>query len=339
MKTTNKTQYQRGLMAVLSATITLTLLLSACAPAGSPAATQAAGNVAASQPVTVKMAMLPIIDALPFYVASQQGYFKANNVDISYIPTASAAERDQLIAAGQADGMINDLVSVALYNKQAVQVQTVRFARTADAKTVMYRVLAAKNSGIKTAADLVGVPVGMSQGTVIDYVTSRLLEQEGLKQNQIKSVAVPKLPDRMALLNSGEVKAATLPEPFGTMAQQAGAIALVDDSKYPQYGYSVISFRKTVIDQHPEAIRGILSALEKATTDINQNPDQWRALLGQYKLVPAAIQETYPIGKFPTAAVPSEAQWKDVIDWMKTRQMLSQDLAYGDSITASYLPK
>ena len=330
MKTTCPSAKRRGVLAVMSAILVLTLLLSACAPSGSPAG---------AAPVTIKMAMLPIIDALPFYVASQQGYFKTNNVDISYIPIASASERDQLIAAAQADGMINDLVSVALYNKQAVQVQVVRFARTADAQTVMYRVLASKNSGIKTAADLAGVPVGMSQGTVIDYVTSRLLEQKGLKPDQIKSVAVPKLSDRMTLLDSGQIEAATLPEPFGSMAQQAGAIALVDDSQYPQYGNSVISFRKTVIDQHPEAIRGILSALEKATADINQNPDQWRTLLGTYNLAPAAVQQTYPIGKFPAAAVPDEAQWKDVIDWMKTRQILSQDLPYGDSVTASYLPK
>ena len=63
---------------------------------------------------------------------TKQGYFAANRVKVTFIPAASAAERDQLIAAGQADGMINDLVSVALYNKQAVQVQTVRFARTAS---------------------------------------------------------------------------------------------------------------------------------------------------------------------------------------------------------------
>lgn len=338
MKMTWTAQHKHLLLAAISGLVILTLLLSGCATAATTTAPQAT-SPAAAKPITIKLAMLPIIDALPFYVATKQGYFTANNVDVTYIPAASAAERDQLIAAGQADGMINDLVSVALYNKQAVRVQTVRFARTADAKTVMYRVLAAKNSGIKTPADLAGVPVGMSQGTVIDYVTSRLLEKEGLTQEQIKSVAVPKLPDRMALLNKGELKAATLPEPFGTMAQQSGAISLVDDTKYPEYGYSVISFRKTVIDQHPEAIQGILVALEKATADINKNPDAWRALLGEYKMVPAAIQASYPIGTFPTAAVPSEAQWKDIVDWMKTRKLLDIDLNYSDSVTGQYLPK
>jgi hypothetical protein len=41
----------------------------------------------------------------------------------------SAAERDQIMAAGQADGMINDLISTLLYNKDDIQIQIVSFAR------------------------------------------------------------------------------------------------------------------------------------------------------------------------------------------------------------------
>jgi NitT/TauT family transport system substrate-binding protein len=318
---------------LLYALCAVTLLLSACAAPNSPAMKPA------QKTVEMKIALLPIIDALPFYVAAKQGYFTANGVTVTFIPAASAAERDQLIAAGQADGMINDLVSVTLYNKQTVQIQTVRFARTASKDTAMYRVLAAKSSGISSAADLAGVPIGMSQGTVIDYVTTRLLEKEGLPAEQIQSIAVPKLNERMALLSSGEIKAATLPEPFGTIAQQSGAVILVDDSKYPEFGNSVISFRKSYIDQNPQAVTGFLKAIEQAVSDINKTPEQWRPLLGENKLVPEALQATYPMPVFPTASVPSEAQFKDVVDWATTRKLIETTLAYADSVTAQYLPK
>jgi NitT/TauT family transport system substrate-binding protein len=311
----------------------LTLLLASCtAPNPSPARP-------AEQVVEIRIAVLPIIDALPFYVAAKQGYFEVNGVKVTFLPAASAAERDQLITAGQADAMINDLVSVALYNKQTVQVQTVRFARTASKEITMYRVLAAKNSGITQTADLAGVPIGMSQGTVIDYVTTRLLEKEGLSAEQIQSIAVPKLNERLALLGSGQLKAATLPEPFGTIAQQSGAVVLVDDSKYPEYGYSVISLRKAFIDQHPQAVSGFLKALEQAVSDINKTPEQWRPLLGENSLVPEALQATYPMPAFPAASVPSEAQFKDVIDWATARKMIVTSPDYAGSVTAKFLPK
>lgn len=303
-------------------------MVSACQPTAT----------APGEPTEIRLAVLPIIDALPFYVATQQGYFTDHNVSVTYIPAGSAAERDQLIAAGQADGMINDLVSVALYNKQAIEVQTVRFALTSSADAAMFRVLAAKDSGLSTAADLAGVPVGMSQGTVIEYVTTRLLEKEGLTPNQIESIAVPKLPDRLALLGSGELKAATLPEPFGTIAIQDGAVLIVDDSKYPEYGNSVISFRKTFIDEHPQAVKGFLEAVEQAVVEINKDPNAWRTLLGEYKLVPGALQESYPIPGFPTASVPDQAQWQDVNSWAVERELIDQDLPYDNSITDAYLP-
>jgi NitT/TauT family transport system substrate-binding protein len=331
MRASTKAQAKRLAFTILTALVILPLVLTACAPQAQPSSIPV-------EKVSLKIAVLPIIDALPLYVAQKQGYFSANNLEVTFIPAASAAERDQLITANQADGMINDLVSVALYNKQAVQVQTVAFARVADSKTAMYRVLAAKDSGLKTPADLSGVQIGMSQGTVIDYVTARLLEKEGLNPDQIKSIAVPKLPDRMALLGKGELKAATLPEPFGTIAQQAGAVLVIDDSKHPEYGNSVITFRKTVIDQHPGAIKAFLAAVKQAAADINKTPETWRSLLGEYKMVPEAVQATYPMPAFPAASIPTEAQWKDVIDWAKARKMIETDLKYGDSITGQYLP-
>lgn len=307
----------------------LTLLLGACTPAQ---------EKAEETPVEIRIAILPIIDALPMYAAEKQGYFTASGVKVTFIPAASAAERDQLISAGQADAMINDLVSVALYNKQDIQVQTVRFARTASSNEAMYRILAAKDSGLTAPADLAGVPIGMSQGTVIDYVTTRLLEKEGLSADQIQSVAVPKMNERMALLGSGELKAATLPEPFGTMAQKDGAVIIVDDSKYPEYGYSVISFRKAFIDQYPQAVKGFLQAVEQAVAEINKDPEAWRPLLGEYKLVPEPVQPSYPMPVFPAASIPSENQWQDVIDWSKSRQLIETSLDYGGSISGEYLP-
>jgi NitT/TauT family transport system substrate-binding protein len=322
---------KQRLNAFLPVLLLLTLLLSACQPVVSTAAPQEA--------VKLRIAVLPIIDALPFYVAEKEGLFAQYNVQVEFIPVGSAAERDQIIAAGQADGMINDLVSVALYNRDVVQVQVVRFARVADANTAMYRVLAAKDSGIQSPAGLAGVPIGMSEATVIDYVTARLLEKEGLAPEQIQSLAVPKLPERMALLGAGELKAATLPEPFGTMAMSAGAVVIVDDSQYPEYGYSVISFRKAVIDQSPQSIAGFLAAVEAAALKINQDGETYRPLLGEYQLAPPDVQASYPMPVFPAASVPGEAQFADVISWAMSRALIENELPYAESVTSDYLPR
>ncbi len=310
-------------------TLVLGLSLGACAQATS----------APAEAVTLKIAVLPILDALPMYVADQEGLFETRGVKVEFIPAASAAERDQVITSGQADGMINEIVSTILYNKQTIQVQIVRFARTATSDTAMYRILAAGNSGIDSVDGLKGVPIGISEGTVIEYLTYRLLTAEGFAKDEIKTIPVPSIADRMALLGTGELKAAMLPEPLSSLAVQQGAKVILDDTKNPQFGYSTIAFRKSVIDQHPDAIRAFLAAIEDATAEINADPTKFSSLLTEQKLVPAPLVGSFSVPRFVTASIPDEAQWSDVLDWAKEKGLVTQDVSYQDSVTGSFLPK
>lgn len=297
-----------------------------------PAETQA---VAAP---TLKMALLPIIDNLPMYVAQQEGLFDKHGVKVEFISVASAAERDQVIAAGQADGMINEIISTLLYNKENVQVQIVRFARLPTPEFAQYHILVSGKSGITSVEQLKGVEIGVSQGTIIEYVTYRLLEAEGLNTADIKTIAVPKIPDRMALLSSGELKAATLPDPLSYLAVQQGASFLVQDSKHPQYGHSTYAFRMAVIQEQPNAIRAFLAAIEDAVALINADPNRWDNLLKEQKLVPEPLLATYVLPPFPAKGVPGEELWSDVLAWAKEKSLVPGDVSYFASVTSEFLP-
>jgi len=302
------------------------LAAAGCAPA-SPA-----------EPTTLRIGVLPILDALPMYVAQQQGYFAENGLQVKFVPAASAAERDQLMQAGQIDGMINDLVSTMLYNQAAPQITVVRFARTATPDFPQYSILAARDSGIAEPQDLKGVEIGVSEGTVIAYTTDRLLQAEGLAPEDIRTIAVPKIPDRMALLDSGQLKAANLPDPLSLLAMQGGATVVIDDSAHPEYGNSLISFNKAFADANPEVVRAFLAAIETATTEINADKGKWQNLLVEQKLVPAPLLESYTLPDFPTASVPSEAQFADVLAWTIEKGLVESELVYADSVSDVFLP-
>lgn len=289
-------------------------------------------------PVTMKIALLPIVENLPLYVAQQQKLFEKQSIAVEFIPVASAAERDQVFAAGQADGMINEIVATLLYNKEQIQIQIVRFARVATPTSAQFHILVAGNSGINSPQELKGVDIGISQGTIIEYITDRLLQAEGLSGEEIKTLAVPKMPDRLALLGSGELKAATLPDPLSFLAVQQGARILLDDSSYPGFGHSTYAFRKSFIDQNPQAMQGFLLALEEAVQMINADPGKWENLLGEYNLVPAPLIGSYQIPPLPTGSVPDQQLWEDVLAWAKMKDLVGQDISYDQSVTKKYLP-
>jgi len=353
---------KHSLWAVISFVVAATLLLTACAgsavppptatsaplPTQAPVATEVPAEVptavpteaptATPEPVAMRSGVLPIIDALPMFVAQNKGYFEANGLKVELVPVASAAERDQLLQAGEIDGMINDMVSTLLYNKEQVQVVTVGFARTASATYPQYRILASANSGITTAEGLKGVEIGISEGSVIAYTTDRLLQAEGLTPDDIKTVAVPRIPDRLVLLGSGELKAATLPDPLASLAIAGGAVVITDDTKHPEYGYSLYSFSAKFIADHPDAVKGFLAAVYQAVAEINADKSQWAGLLADQALLPQPLQGSYTLPDFPAGGVPSEDQFNDVLAWAKDKGILTSEVTYVSSVDASFLP-
>lgn len=309
-------------------------ILAACTPPASSAMPEPEPEM-----LKLKITALPVIDTLPIFVAQREGLFKASGVEVEFIPVASAPDRDQMIASKQADGMINETLSTFFFNKEATELQIVRYALVPFPDAGHFFILASKQSGITSPEELKNVGIGVSQGTVIEYVTYRLLQQSGLAKDEIKTIAVPRIPDRMALLDSGELKAAVMPDPLAALAVQQGAVVVMDDADYPQYGFSVYSFRREVIENHPDAIKAFLVGIEKAVNLINNNPGGYNDILTEQNLVPAPLLDTYELPPFPRAGVPSEAEWLDAHAWAQEMGLLTVTVPYGTSVTTDYLPQ
>ena len=318
--------FKKTAPALLLILMLTSLLLAACSPAQTAA------------PTTIKVALLPVLDVLPMVVAQQEGLYTKHSLVVEIIPVSSAPERDQLIAAGQTDAIMNELTSVMFLNQDKIQVQAVRYARTATADQALFSIMAGKDSGITDAQGLKGQPIGISQGTIIEYLTDRLLTAEGFTAADLNFVAVPKIPDRMSLLASGELKAATLPEPFVTLAKQSDAVTALDDTAHPDYSFSIITFSKAMIDANPDAVKAFLAAVEEAVELINKDPQKYASLMVDQKMVPAPLAETFKVPTYPTKGVPTEAQFLDVLEWVKAKGYLSVDLSYADNVNGSLLP-
>ena len=296
------------------------------------------GSPGPAETTTIRIAALPVLDTLPIYVAEQEGLFDQHNVIVEVIPAGSAPKRDELISSGQADGMVNEVMSTIFYNRDETRVQVVRYARTATADSPVFFILAAGQSGIASVDQLKGVEIGGSQGTVIEYLTDRILQAEGFSDAEINTIAVPDIGQRMALLEAGELSAAMLPDPLASLVMQQGAVLVIDDSSHPEYSHSTVSFSKTLIDEHPEAVRGFLAAWEDAVELINADPEKYSDLMVERKLVPPPLVGNFSVPQFVTAGVPTPAQWDDAAAWVNEKGFEAGQASYENSITDDFLP-
>jgi NitT/TauT family transport system substrate-binding protein len=228
---------------------------------------------------TLKIAMLPIIDSFPYHIAEAEGEFEKAGVKIKIIPVMSGLNRDQLMQAGEVDGMLNEMTTVANFNRKKTQVQVVYTIRNAHADYPMFRLVAGPKSGLRSVADLSGASIGISRNTIIEYVTDRLLENRGLDVGKTSKKSVPAIPERFQLLMQGQIDTAVLPDPLASAALAAGAKLIVDDAAFPQYSASLFTFSLKSIKQNPEALKRFLSAWDLAVARLNASPESYRALM------------------------------------------------------------
>jgi NitT/TauT family transport system substrate-binding protein len=287
----------------------------------------------------LRLALLPIPDVLPVYVALEKGYFKELGVTVEPLSVGSALERDQLMQAGKVDGMINEISGAANFNRDKTQVKIISVARSPIGDNPLFRILAAPGSGITTVAGLAGVPIGISKNTVIEYISTRLLTTGGLTSEEIEYKSIPVLPERLQLLLQGQVKAVTLPDPLGAAAIKAGAIEVVNDTDRRDLSASVITFSTDSLENKTDLVKNFMIAWEKAAQDLNQDSAAYEQLMLKKIRVPKNIQGEFAIPPMPIKALPTEAQWDDVMVWMVERKLIAAPLAYEESVTSDFLPK
>jgi NitT/TauT family transport system substrate-binding protein len=181
------------------------------------------------------------------------------------------------------------------------------------------------------------VEIAVSNATIIEYVTDRLLENQGFKPEEISKIEVKKMPIRMQMLLSGSVKAATLPEPLASIAAGKGAsVLLTDGSSNESLSQTVIVFRSDVLQEKKESVAHFFKAYKRSVQAINNDPEKYRSLFAEKGRIPPFLAETYTIPAYPEPAPFSKALYDPVIDWL-TAKNLVEAIPYETMVATDFM--
>jgi len=286
----------------------------------------------------VRMALIPVLDILPYYIAVQNGYFDQAGIRVESVPVQGPQERDTLMQTGQVDGMLTDLISPVVFNQSEAVIKSVLTTRQVYLGQPVFRLVASPKSRVKSPADLAGKPVALAQNAVGEYLVLRMLVKSGLSPEQVVFENVPAIPVRYELLLNDKVAAAFLPDPQASGAIAAGAIAVVDDTLLPELSASNLVFSVKSLEAKPEAIRAFVESWLQAVDELNANPDKYRDLLIEKGRVPESIQGTFAMPRFPTASVPTPEQFADIVRWALEKGIIKNDVPYDRMVDTGYLP-
>lgn len=294
-------------------------------------------SAAVAQPL--RIGVLLIEDSVPLYVAEQEKFFARENLEVELVPFLSALERDSALTAKAIDGAVSDPVGAILLDKGRGIIQITSLCLGKTPAEGVFAILAAPKSDITSVDDLKNTAIAVSNATIIDYVTDRLLEARGFTPEEIKTIEVKKMPIRMQMLLSNAVQAATLPEPLASIAAaRGGRIIISDAASETSLSQTVMIFRKNVLQQRSRDVKAFFRALGAGVDAINQSPEKYRPLFIDKARIPPFLAKTYIIPEYPQPAAFDRSLYQPVITWLKEKK-LSSELAYETMVAADAFPQ
>lgn len=137
----------------------------------------------------------------------------------------------------------------------------------------------AKDSPIKSVKDLKGKKVAATKGTDPYLFLLRSLHQEGLKKSDIEHVALQHA-DGRAALEQGKVDAwAGLDPLLAASETNAGSRLIYRNVSFNTYGF--LNTTEKFAKEHPEYVKKVIAAYEKARKWIVANPDETARIVSE----------------------------------------------------------
>jgi NitT/TauT family transport system substrate-binding protein len=247
--------------ALLAAAMTLVFAAGCSGGSGNSAGTPA--NI---EKPDLNVAVVPALDSAGFFVALYEGLFKAQGLNVNFIPAISS---DTVIAAqvkGQYDITGGNYVSYIQW-QQSGKANLDIFAEASTMEPATQGLYVMPDSPIKTLADLKGKTIAINAPDNILYLlAASVLAEHGISPSSVHFVTKYAFPQMPAALAAGKVDAAMLPEPFASIAQQSdGAVPLADmdqgaTTSFPIAGYVVT---KAWAQKYPHTLAAFYRALEQ----------------------------------------------------------------------------
>lgn len=173
---------------------------------------------AAAEPIHLEIGTMPGDASAEVFYAQERGFFKDEGLDVHITVFTNVSAQAAAVSAGSIVVGNGGVGSIAVAREHGVLERVIAPASTYTPAALTARLMVAKNSPIRSAADLNGKTIATNGLQDQAQLESELwLEKHGADLRSIHFVEVP-FPEMAAALERGQVAAALMVEPLITAA-------------------------------------------------------------------------------------------------------------------------
>lgn len=279
------------------------------------------GGAPAQAQDKVKMGLFIASSAMPYFIAVDRGYFRAENLEVEGVPLATHPLIIQALVKGDLDTASN-LLSLEGANINVLRPGTANYF-SINCQNTKYQleafVVSTKNTTIRTLRDLKGQRIMVAPGPGNLFVAKGVLKALGFEEGRDYTMQEQPMAQHIPGLQSGQFESAYSLEPVVSMMEhlkigrklESGVIATYmlgrpDACAVLAGGVMSDKFLK----ERPQVAERLARAWAKALKDGNDDPKA-RDLLSKHMNTAAVIAQTVPLSRYHMVRELSPAQIAD----------------------------
>lgn len=268
---------------------------------------------AADAPLTrLNIAMVPVLDAAPFYYARSQGYYKDAGLDVGFSTNDAGAAAITGVINGTFDAAVTAWFPVAIAVSRGLKLKYVMSPNYVDRRPGHgdEAVITKPGSGINSYKDLEGKTVATNALTSLTVLGTKIvMKRTGADPDKVRFVALP-FKSTVQAVAQGQADAAIVVTPFQTEAQEAGLKVFGDPAMeaFPLHApiVTVVTSDATA-QKKAAALAAFTAATFRAAKALNGNEPLQRELAQKVFGFPPAVAKKVPLPNFATGPMDLKA--------------------------------
>jgi NitT/TauT family transport system substrate-binding protein len=272
---------------VAALALVLVLLVGCSALGGN--STESGPGAGGIEKSAITVATVATVDLAPFWIALDNGYFKAEGLDVREVPAVKTEVSLTKIQSEEVDLGLSTYPAIFLaLARDVAELRLVADGTWASPRS--NQIVTVPNSPVKNVHDLAGKRIGVSSITQASGVlTKSVMADNGVDYSKVQWQQMP-FPNMAPALEQGQIDAAYMPEPFGTEAAgSAGASPVIDPATGSAQGFPLTGYAATSkwVQANPKTMAAFQRAMFKAT----------RFALNHREVVEAAVVKHAKVGE------------------------------------------
>lgn len=239
--------------------------------------------------LALKIAVMPTLDCLPFFIAKEQGIFEKEGLKVSLKMFNAQMDCDTALTSGFVDGAFTDLVRVEHLNKVGLGC-VARISTSAS-----WQLLSNKNAKITNLTQLEDKMIASTRFSATHMLADIIMNEAGYSDDKTFLVQINDVNIRLMMLRNNEMDAVLLPEPYATLARMDNHNVL-KDSRQMGLQLGALAFRTSNDSIKNQNIDKLLVIYEQICDKIDESGfTSYRKLISEYFNIKESLVDSIPL--------------------------------------------